>query len=330
MAQSLTAKIRVAMIGCGRMGRHHSEKLILDGRGQVVALFDAEQSTAERLRHEFWPSATISTSFPDLLAKTGIDAAIVCTPTAAHHAQAKSALRLGWHVLCEKPLASDRSQILELIELATAARLADQAFSLGYQRRYTSLFRTMRREVFSGRWGHVRAITSNSVEHWQSTIAGTWRDDPQQNPGGFVTDAGSHKIDALFYLTGLKPVEVYARSQKWDSNVEVVTNVSALLTEDVSVSMNFVGLAQYLGEDLHLHCEFGDLMLRHDHLVLGREGRLEPLVADEPESDPVAGWLDTIVDHEADRSPPEAALPVYDMTQAILSSSRSGKSVRLM
>lgn len=321
------ARLRFAMIGCGRMGRHHSEKMIADGRGEVVALVDAVPSMATGLRRELWPAATVCRDLTELLARDDVDAAIICTPTAEHHSQATACLNRGWHLLCEKPLASDRKQILDLIALSDACHLKQQAFSLGYQRRYTSLFQTLRREVLSGRWGAVRAITSNNVENWQCTIGGTWRDDPAQNPGGFVTDAGSHKVDALFYVTGLKPVEVFARSQKWGSHVEIVTSVSALLTQDVTVTMDFIGHAQYLSEDLHLHCEHADLMLRHDELWIGKNGKRERLIADEPDSNPVSGLLDMVFQNMPDRCPPDAALPVYDMTQAILASSRTGQPV---
>lgn len=322
--------VRFAMIGCGRMGRHHSQTLIADGRGQVVALFDAAPAMAERLQHDLWPTASIVGSLEELRTHDKIDAAVICTPTAEHHSQAKWCLDRGWHVLCEKPLASNREQILELIELSHAAKLRNQAFSLGYQRRFTSLFLTLRREILSGKWGAVRAIASHNVESWQSTIEGTWRDDPQQNPGGFVTDAGSHKLDVLFYLTGLQPVEAFARSQKWGSHVEIVTSVSALLSDDVAVTIDFVGNAQYLGEDLHLHCEKADLILRHDELWVVHAGQRQRLPADEPESNPVKGLLDTILDGKPDCSPPESALPVYDLTQAILASGRTGVPVKIV
>ena len=324
-----STKIRFAIIGCGRMGRHHSEKMIADGRGEVVALFDAEPSMTERLKNDLWPSARVARTFDELMSLDGIDAAIICTPTAEHYHQSKSCLSHGWHVLCEKPLASNREQILELMQLADEATSKVQVFTLGYQRRYTSLFRTLRREVLSGQWGAVRAITSNNVEYWQSTIGGTWRDDPSQNPGGYVTDAGSHKLDVLFYVTGLKPVEVFARNQKWGSHVEIVTSASALLSGDVTLSMGFIGNAQYLSEDLHIHCERADLLLRHDELWIAEGGRRERLAADELDSDPVSGLLDMVLMGKADLSPPSSALPVYDMTQAILESGRTGTPVKL-
>jgi predicted dehydrogenase len=321
--------VRFAMIGCGRMGRHHSEKLIADGRGKVVAMFDAIPAMAHGLKSELWPNACVAGSFDELLSHDEIDAAIICTPTAEHHSQTLLCLGRDWHVLCEKPLASNRDQIVELLHLSQLARSKGQAFSLGYQRRFASVFLTLRREVLSGKWGAVRAINSHTVEFWQSTIGGTWRDDPQQNPGGFVTDAGSHKLDALFYVTGLKPLEVFARSQKWGSHVEIITSVSALLTENVTATMDFIGNAQHLSEDLHIHCEKGDLMLRHEDLWVAHNKKVEPLVADERDSNPAAGLLDTILEGKPDISPPESALPVYDMTQAILKSGQTGAVVAI-
>lgn len=319
--------VRFAILGCGRMGRHHSEQLIADGRGQVTALLDADRPTAVALQQSLWPSARVCQDFSELLHCDNVAAAIICTPTAEHFTQANGCLDRGWHVLCEKPLASNREQILALIAAGERAAAKQQAFSLGYQRRHTALYRTLRREVRSGEWGRIRAIVSHNVENWQPTIPGTWRDDPQQNPGGFLTDAGSHKLDQLFYVTGLAPREVFARSQTWGSQVEIVTSASALLEHDVTATIDFIGHAQYLGEDLAIHCERADLMIRHGELWIGHAGKTERPPVDEPDSNPVASLLDTILTGAADRSPPGAALPVYDLTQAMLQSSRTKTSV---
>ncbi|HEY4259160.1 MAG TPA: Gfo/Idh/MocA family oxidoreductase [Schlesneria sp.] len=321
------SRTRFAILGCGRMGRHHAQKVIEDGRGEIVALYDAQPAATESLRNEYCPTARVADSLESLVAFDGIDAAIICTPTAEHHRQATACLDRGWHLLCEKPLAANRAEILDLIARADVAQKAGRVFSLGYQRRHTALYRTIRREVRSGQWGAVRAIVSHNVENWQQTIAGTWRDNPQQNPGGYLTDAGSHKLDSIFYITGLKPREVFARCQNWGSQVEIVTSVSALLSDDVTATIDFVGHAQYLGEDLTIHCERADLMIRHGELWIARDGRMERLPVDEPESTPVSSFLDSVLSGAEEISPPSAALPVYDLTQAVLKSGRVGASV---
>jgi predicted dehydrogenase len=321
--------LRFGIVGCGRMGRLHTERLHADGRGDVVAVCDApEQLPAARsLRDQLAPAAQVYADFEELLQKADLDAAVICTPTTLHLPQVLACRSRDWHVLCEKPLAATREEILRLIDEARASR---PLLSVAYQRRYWTAYRTLRREVLSGRWGEVRAVTSINAERWQQTIIGTWRDDPAVNWGGFIGDAGSHKIDAVFYVTGLVPVEVFATADLCGSRVEVVANVSARLERGVPLSMSFVGNSEAFNEDLHIHCAEADLKLRDCVLTVYRNGRPEPIGAPEPHSDPDAAFLDLIGGASARNvAPPECALPVFDFTAAILESSRTGRPVRI-
>jgi predicted dehydrogenase len=326
---STASPLRFAVVGCGRMGRHHAEHLRKDGRAVVTALFDPHVATAQQLNDEWKLDAEIAPSFEALAQRGDVDAVILCTPTGLHYEQSKICLANGWHVLCEKPLANSRAEILELIERARAAEKRGQIISIGYQRRYWSGFRTLRKEIASGVWGPVRAFQTHCVEFWQPSIAGTWRDDPRQNPGGFIGDAGSHKIDMLFHLTGLPPREVFARTWKCGSRVEIVASISAVLGDDVPCTIDFLGRAHHLGEDASIHCADADLLLRQDRLWIGRERRLEPLPMTEPDSNPVSGLIDAIQGLAPNHCPADSALPVYDFTQAVFRSAETGENVRL-
>lgn len=329
MSASSSSPLRFAIVGCGRMGRHHGEHLLRDGRGLISAVFDPDRATAAKLCADLQSTAVVVESYDELLTRPEIDAVILCTPTGLHHRQSKAALEKGWHVLCEKPLANTRADILELISLGQTARQRGQVFSIGYQRRYWGGFRTLKREIASGTWGPVQAFSTHSVEFWQRSITGTWRDDPQQNPGGFIGDAGSHKIDMLFHLTGLPPKEVFARTWRCGSQVEIVASVSAVLGNDVACTLDFIGRAHHLSEDVSIHCAEADLMLKHDKLWIGHADKLEPLAITEPDSNPVSGFLDAIHGIAPNQCPPDCALPVYDFTQAVFQSAASGENVKL-
>lgn len=307
------------------MGRLHAERLRDDGRGCVVAAFDVDRRSADSLCHDLAPDARAFDQFESLLAFDGIDAAILCTPTSLHYCQTLDCLDRGWAVLCEKPLADRRADILELIEREKAGA----TLAVAYQRRHWSTFRTLRREVLSARWGPVRAVTCHAVENWQQTIGGTWRDDPAINVGGFVGDGGSHKVDAVFYVTGLLPTEVTAHTDQCGSRVEIVATVFGKLQGNVPLAMNFIGNGQYLGEDLHIHCARADLMIRENQLWIGREGRVEPIIDLEPESNPVAGFIDLLSAKSSNIAPPACALPVFDFTRAIQESNRTGREVTI-
>src|SRR3990172_12888719 len=106
---------RLAVIGCGRMGRMHAERLAGEPRGTVVAVYDSHPPAARRLADEI---ATDVRAFDDLhgLLRSGLaDAAIICSPTGAHYEQASACLEHGLDVLCEKPLAARRDEIAMLI-----------------------------------------------------------------------------------------------------------------------------------------------------------------------------------------------------------------------
>ncbi len=319
-----TDRLNFAILGCGRMGRLHAERLRADGRGDVLALFDEDRSAAESLSRDLAPDAAICDNLDSLLDVAALDAAVICTPTTAHFGQVQACRGRGLHVLCEKPLADTRERIATLIE---ESQDGGPLLAVGYQRRHWATFRTLRREVLSGRWGKVQAVTSHNVENWQQSIAGTWRDDPAINPGGFITDAGSHKIDAVFYVTGLMPIDVVARTARCGSRVEITATVAARLDGDVSLAMDFVGNAQSLAEDLHIHCERADLMIRENRLWIGRNGHVEPFDDLEQESNPVTQFLDVLLDDAVNTAPADCALPVFDLTCAILESGDSGRIV---
>ena len=330
--------LRFAILGCGRMGRMHIERLQADGRGQAVALFDTQPDAVESLRSELAPDAHCFTNFDDLLTQTDIDAAIIGTPTSLHFEHIRACRARGWHVLCEKPLVDRREHLLSLIEETRRGPV----LSVAYQRRYWPVYRVLRDELQSGHWGAIRAVTSINSERWQQTIGGTWRDDPAINLGGFLGDAGSHKIDLAFFLTGLKPLDVFARNQTCGSRVEIVSSLSARLEQDVLLTMHFTGNSQTFREDFHFHCEHADLLVRDWQIWLGRNNTLEPLKVADPRwqpamgvspianpqldllGNPVSGFLDQLLLGTPPIAPPECALPVFDFTQAALRSGRSG------
>ena len=280
-------------------------------------------AAAQSLRNGAAEAAIVCSSFDSLL-DAPFDAAVVASPTHLHFEQASALLARGIPVLCEKPLARTRQEITDLIELSRSSGIL---LSVAYQRRMWAVYRTMRELVRYGKYGPVRVVVSHNVENWQSTIGGTWRDDPQMNPGGFVGDAGSHKIDAVFYVTGLRPVAVFAHTDRCGSRVEITASVSARLTGDVPLTMDFVGHGRHLGEVLSVHCAEADLTLRDGEIWLARGGSLERVPIAATDSNPITAFLDSILKGSENFAPPECALPVFDFTQGLLESARLGSSV---
>lgn len=325
---SASAPTRLALVGCGQISRLHAQRVQSDGRAQWSVLFDPYPEAAKRIQAEFAPQAHISPTFEDLLARSDIDAVVICTPTHLHFEQVRSCRERGWPVLCEKPLAETRERIDQLI---TEAEEGGPLLSVAYQRRGQSPYRTLRREVQSGHWGKVLAVSSHNCEHWEQlqALPNTWRNDPQQNPGGYIGDAGSHKLDIIFFITGLRPEEVFAHSSPSQRQVEIITTVSARLTGGVPLGMTFLGNAHHFAEYLHIVCERADFKLFDNQIFISRANSTEPITDLEPESNPVASFLDTLLGGAPNVAPAECARPVFQFTQAALQSAKTGAAVRL-
>lgn len=313
------------------MGLAHAQRLAGDARSILVGFYDSDRKTAKQLRDRFASDAPVFESADEAFAESNANAAVICTPTSVHAAQVRAAAKYDLHVLCEKPLAATRNEIIDLIDLSQSR--SNLHFMLGYQRRFWSIYRRMKEEVESGRWGRIVGLTAVNSERWQQTIAGTWRDDPNINFGGYLGDAGSHRLDGLFYVTGLGLGKLSARSTKAGSNVEIVTLVNGELLDDddrpVPFSLSFMGNSNSFHEELFIHCEKADLIVRDFQLFIGRDNKVERIDLPAEQSgresidNPVSGFLDLVTGVAENISPFECALPVFDMTTAILESARS-------
>lgn len=323
--EEISSPIHIAVVGCGQIGRLHAERLAGDARVRITAFCDRALDSATTLRDQFSPEAVVFTDVTQMLATVSLDAVVICTPTMLHYEQVLACRERGLPVLCEKPLAETRERIVKLVELANSG---GPLLSVAYQRRHWAIYRTLRRELQSGRWGPLQAITLDMAERWQQTIGGTWRDDPLHNPGGFLGDAGSHKVDVLFYLTGLKPAEVFAVSSRHGSQVEIVTSITGKLAGDVTLSMNLIGNAEHWHEDIHVYCAEADFIVKEGRLWRAENNELHEVEFDGECSDPDRGFVDCLIEGADNRAPADCALAVVDFTAMVLESSRTGLPVR--
>jgi predicted dehydrogenase len=127
--------------------------------------------------------------------------------------QIETVARAGKPVWCEKPLALTRKDAARAV---AACREAGVVLGTGNNKRCYASMRELKRVVDSGTIGdilHIEAHFSN--EHSTRVIGGGWRDDPKESPGGGLTGAGLHVLDALINLGGpIKSVDAKIYEQK--------------------------------------------------------------------------------------------------------------------
>src|SRR5206468_8806712 len=130
-------KLRLAIVGLGRMGRLHLDHLLeLSPRVDLVAAADSRPENLQEIS-----ARSGLPGYEDLalmFEKERPEALVIGTPPASHSVLIQQAARRGIHVFCEKPLALTREEAL-----ATARAINDRGvlFQLGFQRRFDRAYR---------------------------------------------------------------------------------------------------------------------------------------------------------------------------------------------
>ena len=126
-------KLKVAVIGAGRLGGFHAQKLAKTPDVELAAIVDPVPESRRRVAAE-----CLCPEFADHLSLLGrIDAAVIAAPTACHYELAKEFLQANTHLLVEKPLCLSSRQADDLVALATKRKLVLQ---VGHVERFNPAF----------------------------------------------------------------------------------------------------------------------------------------------------------------------------------------------
>jgi predicted dehydrogenase len=188
--------ITAAIVGLGRWGRNIVEAAG-GGRLKIVRAVEPAVDGARAFcnRHQLDLSPALDT----VLADPAIEAVLLATPHSLHPAQVIACANAGKQVFCEKPLALHRRDAARMFE---ACRTAGVLLAVGHNRRFWPSLRTLRDIVASGELGTLLHVEGhNSNENSQSITAG-WRLSEAESPGGGLTGAGLHVLDAFVSMLG--------------------------------------------------------------------------------------------------------------------------------
>jgi predicted dehydrogenase len=197
--------IRAAIVGLGRWGRQLAGAAAGHARLRIVRAVEPDVDRARGFCAEH--HLQLTDSLEPALADASIDAVLLATPHSLHPAQVMACAAARKHVFCEKPLALRHADAARMFD---ACRDAGVTLAVGHNRRFWPSMAALRDIVAGGELGTILHIEGhNSNENSQNVTAG-WRLSPDESPGGGLTGAGLHVLDAFVSLLG--PVRrVYAR-----------------------------------------------------------------------------------------------------------------------
>ena len=223
--------LKIGIIGSGSMGKWHTY-----GYDKIIELYDdiqiektvmcSRNLTEQRVSELGWKEK--ETDWHKVVTRPDIDIIDISAYDCLHYPIAKEALLNGKQVICEKPLADDGKQALELAELAREKKIRATVCT---NYRYVHAIRCMKHLIDSGELGEIRHVYGSFLMDWAVNTENPmyWRLDDKCSPGGALGDLGTHLIDMCRFM-GLEFVqvcgmnEVYGKQRK--SGEEIVTTTA--------------------------------------------------------------------------------------------------------
>jgi predicted dehydrogenase len=189
--------IHAAIAGLGRWGRALVEASLGHDRIRIVRAVEPEIGAAQGFcaRHDL----ELTDNLEAVLGDGAIEAVLLATPHSLHPAQVIACAAARKQVFCEKPLALSRADAARMFR---ACRVAGVVLAVGHVRRFWPAMRALRETIASGELGTILHVEGhNSNENSQKILSG-WRLSAAESPGGGLTGAGLHVLDAFVSLLG--------------------------------------------------------------------------------------------------------------------------------
>jgi predicted dehydrogenase len=203
--------INCAIVGLGRWGRNLAEAARGHARLKIRRAVETDIDHARAFCAEH--HLDLTDNLNDVLADHAIDAVLLATPHSLHMDQVIVSAAAGKQVFCEKPLALRRDHAERMF---SACRDAGLVLAVGHNRRFWPSMQALREMTASGELGTILHVEGHNSNENSEKITGGWRLSPAESPGGGLTGAGLHVLDAFVSLLG--PVrQVYARFNSRDS-----------------------------------------------------------------------------------------------------------------
>src|SRR2546423_665852 len=195
--QSEDSRMRIALIGAGRIGTLHARLLSSTDGVDELTVADAVPDRAATVARDVGAKAATSID----AALDSADAVVIAAATDAHAPLIRAAIARGLATFCEKPLSLD---LRDTIGLCGEIERSGVPFQLGFQRRFDAGYREARRLVETGELGTLYIVQ----------MAGHDPAPPHDAyipvSGGLFRDFSIHDFDVLRWLTGSDVDEVYA------------------------------------------------------------------------------------------------------------------------
>lgn len=170
--------IKIGLIGVGRTGLQHLERLLVSDYFTVIGCYDIDQMLLKRIEEEY--NIKCFTDVEELI--RNCDAVDIVTHTSSHYAYAEKAIKFGKHVFTEKPITNDIDEAKKLVELVREAGIK---FQVGHIERFNPAFLALKSYDIQPKF-----IESHRLSHF----------DGKNTHQSIVLDVMIHDIDIVINI----------------------------------------------------------------------------------------------------------------------------------
>lgn len=207
-------RVRLAVIGLGRLGRVHAENLAWRVAGvELVRVVDARAEVAREL------GARLGVDWADdaaaVLDDAAVEGVVIAAPTPTHVALVSAAAAAGKDVFCEKPLAFDLAAARDAVAAAAAAGVRLQ---VGFHRRFDPDWAAAVDRIRTGELGDIRLLR---------TTLRDMRPPPRDylaSAGSLFVDVTVHDFDTVRWMAG-EITEVTATGAALDPEIAALGQI---------------------------------------------------------------------------------------------------------
>ncbi len=188
-------KTRVGIIGFGYWGPNLARNFHDAAASELAAVADVRDERLQ-MAQSLYPNAYVVKDYHQFFDRQ-LDAVVISTPPATHHAIAKECLEHGLHVLVEKPMTLNSRDAQDLIDLACSK---DLTLMVGHTFEYNSAVVALKKYIDSGELGDIYYIDAARLN------LGLF-----QRDSNVLWDLAPHDISILLYLLGEDPISISAQ-----------------------------------------------------------------------------------------------------------------------
>jgi len=140
--------VKVALAGAGAFGIKHLDAIKLIDGVEVVSLISRDLEKTREVAARYGISH-VTTDLAESLARSDVDAVILCTPTQMHAAQAVACMKAGKHVQVEIPLADSLRDAYRVVQMQENTGLVAMC---GHTRRFNPSHQWVRQRITAGQF----------------------------------------------------------------------------------------------------------------------------------------------------------------------------------